>query len=169
MKTSINIKNKIAAIKELECYKRRKVVPVDVRLTNTHLKKINGYIHLDLFSKNDLFVSSDTLYDIMQPIGGKGRHNYHALTPKELVEVFNSLIDPYCIYVAKYGRLGIVTETTTETGDPLLAVIEIGAGLMNNLDANINKLITTHPTFKDVKRLKNRQILYSKDGLNNKK
>ena len=32
MKTNINIKNKMAARTEIERYKRRRVVPVDIRL-----------------------------------------------------------------------------------------------------------------------------------------
>ena len=159
MKKTINIKNIEEAEVLLNAYKKKKYSPIDIRLTNTHLKKINDYIHIDLFSKNDLFVNSDTLYDIMQPIGGKRRHNYHGLTPIELVEVFYNLVDPYCLYITDLGRLGIISTITSESGFPLISIIEIGAGLIGNVKANINKMVTLYPKDNLKRYLKSRKVV----------
>ena len=159
MKKTINIKNIEEAEVLLNAYKKKKYSPIDIRLSNTHLTKINTLVGINLFSKNDLFVSSDTLYDIMQPIGGKRKHNYHGLTPRELVEVFNSFVDPYCLYITDLGRRGIISTITSETGLPLISIIEIGAGLIGNVRANINKMITIYPKDNLQRYLKSRRVV----------
>ena len=168
----INIKVPEHAIEALEYYKSKKTRLMDIRLSNTELKTINKLTGINLFSKNDLFVGSDTLYEIMQPVGGKDRHNYHGLTPKELVEVFNNLINPYCVFFTDLGRLGIISTIISESGHPLMVVIEIGAGLISNSDANINKMLTMYPKDKLNKYLgssKVKKVLYTNQKLNPEK
>ena len=104
MKKTINIKNEDDAEKMLYRFKNKRYSPIDIHFTNTDLKKLNALVGINLFRKNDLYVNSDTLYDIMQPIGGKGKHNYHGLTPKEILDVLNNLISPFCIYENKTDR-----------------------------------------------------------------
>ena len=159
MKKTINIKNIEEAEVLLNAYKKKKYSPIDIRLTNTHLKKINDYIHIDLFSKNDLFVNSDTLWSVMQPVGGQENHNFHGLTPKELVEVFNNLSNPYSVFISQLGRLGVISTILSESGQPIMVIIEIGAGLIGRQNANINKMVTLYPKDNLKRYLKSRKVV----------
>ena len=169
MQKDINIKNKAAAEKAITYYKNKRVRDVDVRLSNTELKQINNLSRIDLFSKNDLFVNSETLWSIMQPTGDRDSHNHHGLTPKELIETFNNLTDPYCVFVAELGRLGVISTIISESGHPLMVVIEIGAGLIGRIDANINKMLTMYPKDELDKYLKSKKVLYINQRLNPEK
>ncbi len=160
----INIKNNRAE-KQLNILKERKTTKLDIRFSNVHLIRINTLLGFNLFKKNDLFANSETLWEIMQPVGGKGVHNYHGLTPKEIIDVLNSLTDPYCVYNAKNDRYGIVSLIIGECGEPLIVIIEVGAGTIEDKDANINKLVTMYPkdNIKDLlSRMNKKDILYYK-------
>ena len=169
MRKSINIKNKATAEKAIAYYKNKKVGPIDIRLSNTELKDINKLIGFDIFYKNDLFVNSETLWSIMQPIGDKDSHNHHGLTPKELVETFNNLTNPFCVFITNLGRLGVISTIISESGHPLMVVIEIGAGLIGRIDANINKMLTMYPKNELEKYLKSKKVLYINQRLNPEK
>ena len=165
MKRIINIKNRTEAENTLIRLKNKKYVGVDVRFSSVHLIRINDFIHKNIFKKNDLFANSETLWEIMQPVGGKGIHNYHGLTAKEIIDVLNSLTNPYCVYNAKNDRYGIVSLIIGECGEPLIVIIEVGAGTIEDKDANINKLVTMYP--KDnindlLSKMDSKDVLYYK-------
>ena len=145
MYKEINIKNKKQSLALLSHYQKKKTVLIDIKFINTNLKEINNLIGKAIFVKNDLYVNSDTLYEIMQPIGGRGRHNFHGLTPEEIINVLNNLIHPYCVYKANKGKYGIISTITRATGETFIIIIEIGAGLIGRMDANINKFVTMFP------------------------
>lgn len=98
-----------------------------------------------LFKKNDLFVNSISLWELMQPIGSSGTHNYHNITPLEIVNVLNSLEIPFCIYKVKNGRHAIIPIFNKNSNSGWVVIIETNAGLINRPSANINKLITIYP------------------------
>ena len=165
MKIAINIKRKITAIESIEKFKNKKYSSIDIQFTNMHLLKINELIRKDVFKKNNLYVSSNTLFDIMQPVGDKHSHNSHNLSPKEIVEVLNNLTNPYCVYVAKYGRYAFVSIIIGECGEPLIVIIEVGSGTHDNPAANVNKMVTMYP--KDninslLEKLSPKEILFKK-------
>ena len=145
MYKSINIKQKEDAIKALYGFKEKEYSPIDIRFTNTNLLMVNRLVRRNIFSKNDLYVNSDTLHDIMQPIGGKRVHNFHGLTPEEILQVLNNLTNPYCIYKTKENRYGIVSTIHRESGETIIIIIEVGSGLIGQMDANINKFVTMYP------------------------
>ena len=142
---TINIKNYDEAAKALFTFKKKDYSPIDIRFTNTNLRKINTLIGKNVFLKNDLFVNSDTLHDIMQPIGDKSHHNYHGLSPEEILKALNNLVNPYCVYKAKFGRYGIITTIKRKSGETIIVIIEVGSGLIDQIDANINKFVTMYP------------------------
>ena len=101
----------------------------------------------------------------MQPAGKTDDYNSHGLTPKEIIDVLNSLSDPYCVYNAKYGRYGIVSLIIGECGEPLIVIIEVGAGTFEDKSANINKLVTmyTKDNINDLlSKMNKKDILYCK-------
>lgn len=163
---TINIKNKQEATRIISKFKEKRYKNIDVRFKNTRLKRINILIGTNIFYKNDLFVNSDTLWEIMQPFGEKGSHNYHNLTAKEIVEVVSDLTNPQCVFKTKdNSRYGIVSLIISENGKPLIVIIEIGAGLIGDTNANVNKFVTMYPkgNLKDIlKRLNEKEILFIK-------
>ena len=90
MKRTINIKSE-GALNDIEEFKNKRYVMCDIRFENTNLRDVNKLIGSNLFSKNDLFVNSVALWEFMQPKGEKGSHNYHGLTPQDILRVFTCL------------------------------------------------------------------------------
>ena len=144
MQKIINIKSK-KAIKELERFKRKKYSMTDIRFDNVHLKKINNLLRIDIFSKNDLYINSSTLWELMQPVGDSGSHNYHGLSAEDILESINMLMKPYCIIKAKNNRFIFVPIFISSFSAPLMIVVEVGASLINNKTAGINKIVTIYP------------------------
>lgn len=117
----------------------------DVKFENVHLKKLNEIVEYELFKKNDLYINSITLWELMQPLGDSGSHNFHELTPSDISNSLNSLGKPYCIYKVKNNRFGCVPFYISSFKTQMIIVIEIGVGLINNTNANINKIVTMYP------------------------
>ncbi|MCQ2795259.1 MAG: hypothetical protein MJ214_03540 [Bacilli bacterium] len=141
----INIKNKNEALEILERFKQREQSGVEIKLINVHLCDINDLVGEKIFSKNDLYVTGETLYDVMQPLGGKGHHHFHGITIYEFLDALNFANKPIGIYTTYRSRYVIATLAVNSTNENIVLVIEKGAGLKNNRDANINKLISIYP------------------------
>lgn len=140
----INIKNKKEALETLERFKQREQKGIEIKITNVHLCLINDLMKEKIFSKNDLYVNGETLYDLMQPIGGRGKHNHHGLSKSTILSVLNNAYRPIGIYTTN-KRYVIATVIINSTNEHLVLVVEKGAQLRNDRDANINKLITIYP------------------------
>lgn len=144
MNKIINIKNK-KAIDEIKVFKDKVFVPVDVRFENVHIKRLNEIIKFELFSKNDLYINSKSLWELMQPVGDAGSHNYHGLTAEDIYYALNSLLDPLAVFQVKNERFAIVPVFISSFNEPLMVVIEKDAELMNRQNAKINKIVTIYP------------------------
>ena len=158
----INIKS-ADALKQITEYKNKLFSMHDIRLENVHMKRINALIKYNLFSKNDLFVNSTGLWEMMQPQGKQGGHHYHDLTPEEVLDALNNIISPYCIFKTKQNRLSIVLSCACHEGNPLMAVVELDADLIDTKNAKINKLVSLYPKSdidKIVEKLKPNELLY---------
>ena len=127
MKTVINVKKREEAIKNVGVFRKKKYENKDIRFTNVNLLEINKLIDKQLFYKNDLFINSETLWELTQPIGESGKHNYHELTPEDIVDSLNSITNPYALFETKLCRYAIITTTLSHFGEPLMAIIEVGA------------------------------------------
>lgn len=145
MKKTINIKEKDKAIQELEILKNKHYYNVDIHFTNVQLRRLNEIVKPVLFSKNDLFMNSSALWEVMQPIGESDSHNHHGLTSEDIIESLVCLTNPYAIFKTKQDRIAIITTTFTHFNQPLMIVIELNAALANNYSANINKIVTMYP------------------------
>ena len=145
MKRTINIANREKAIENLKDYKEKKYVLTDVKFLNVHLREINKLLEFDIFVKNDLFINTISLWELMQPLGDKGGHNYHDLSPENIVDALSSITEPYCILKTEISQYAILSTTISHFGEPLMVIIEVGAGLDKNINANINKLVTMFP------------------------
>ena len=156
MKAIINIYSKKAKT-YLEEFKEKEY-QVDVRFDNVHLKSLNRLMNKELFLKNDLFVDSDSLWSMMQPLGGKKKHNYHGLTPEDILEALKNIKTPYSIFESDDGRISIVSSIVSHFGHPLAVIIELNATLKGNIEANINKLVTMFPV-SDIEEFMNKKTV----------
>ena len=143
MNTVINIYAKKAK-NYLEVFKEKEY-EVDVKFENVHLKKLNTLVKEEMFSKNDLFAGGKTLFDLMQLEKGKDQHNYHGLTPEDILEALKNIKTPYSIFESDDGRISIVSSIMSHFGHPLAVIIELNGSLKGDTEANINKLVTMFP------------------------
>ena len=158
----INIKSS-DALKQITEYKNKLFSMHDIRLENVHLRKINELVRKNIFSKNDLFVNSTSLWEMMQPQGKQGGHHYHDLTPEEVLDALNNIISPYCIFKTKQNRLSIILSCACYKDNPLMAVVELDADLIDTKNAKINKLVSLYPKSdieKMIESIDRKRILY---------
>lgn len=141
----INLGNKKEAIKAFKTFKTNNYVPFDIELVNSHLKNINNSLNANVFKKSSLFVTSKTLWECSQPLGAKGKHNFHGLSPEEIYNSLHDLQNTRCIAIVNESRFVVVTSIIANCGDPIIAVVEVGSSLALNRNANINKLVTLYP------------------------
>ena len=166
MDKTINVGNKKNAIKILNQFKDNNYVEFDIRITNTHITRVNDLIPgASIFQKDDVYIDSHTLWEIMQDLGGKGQHNYHGLTPDDVFMALTSLKEPEYLFVAKDSRFAVITSRSCHFGIQLMIVIEIGAATKKDAEANINKIVTIYP--KDgidrlIRKIDKKNLLYSK-------
>ena len=144
MKRVINIGNKKQACKDLEQFKNKHYDAIDIEFTNVHLLKLNELIGYKFFKKNSLFVRSSTLWEVMQPVGKKGKHHYHGLEPQEIVNSLEILVNSFLIYETYSNRYTFIV-SCDEKYQNIAIVIELNAGLSDNRNANINKMVTIFP------------------------
>ena len=81
----------------------------------------------------------------MQPLGAKGKHNFHGLSPEEIYDSLHDLQNTKCIASVYESRFVVVTSVIASCGDPIIAIVEIGSPLTLNRNANINKVVTLYP------------------------
>ena len=148
----INLVRKDKSIEFLRNCQEKDLSPMEVRFHDVHLLDINKTLGRNIFCKDDLFANTGTLYDAMQPVGTKNHHNTHGLTPEEIYNSLKSLSKSKEIYPTHDFRYIVVSDVVASCGYQIVAVIEIGSALSNNMDANINKLATIYP--KDLERLR---------------
>ena len=144
MNRVINIGNKKQACKDLAQFQNKHYDAADIEFRNVHLLKLNALIGYRFFSKNSLYVRSSTLWEIMQPVGKMGKHHYHGLKPDDIVDGLGSLLESFLIYETYPNRYAVLV-SGNGTYQNLAIVIELNAGLSNNRNANINKLVTIFP------------------------
>lgn len=157
----INIANKSKAIEQIKRYNCKHYESTDIEFRNVHLMQINKICKKRIFDKNNLFVRSSTLWELMQPIGDRGRHNFHGLHAYEIYNALKNLNNPYSVFVSKESRIAIATIVENGDKDKLLLIIELHSGLENDRFANINKLVSLYPK----KKIDNMLIKLNKNDI----
>ena len=164
MKRIINIGNKKQAYKQLNQFQSKQYESVEIEFTNVHLTRINKLVGFRLFNKTSLYARSSMLWEIMQPVGKVGRHHYHGLEPTDIVDALSLLQDPLIVYESYMERYAVIV-FGNDKYTHLMIIIELNAGLENDRNANINKLVTIYPKDelgKTIKNLDKSKILYKK-------
>ena len=165
MNKIINIKSN-KAIKEIREFRDKLFAPCDVKFTNVHMRELNTIIKTELFMKNDLYINSTTLWEIMHPEGGSGSHNYHELMPEDIFNALNNLCDPQCVIKVKNERYAVIPAYVSSFTEPLMVIIELNSGLILNKNANVNKIVTIYPksNLNDyLEKLDEKEVLYKKN------
>ena len=163
---TINLGEKEESIKALEILKDEGGPNRDIQITNSHIMDLNTLTKRKLFRNNLLYIDSQTLHDIMQPVGGSDSHNYHGLSPDDVYMALTSIKDPQYVFIAKYhNRYATISVKLSHFALPLMLVIETRAKLIGNKTSSINKIVTIYP--KDhidsyIEKLSQREILYKK-------
>ena len=141
----LNLGNEKLVIDSLTNLKENKINSHDIRITNSHITDLNTILGKKIFKKDALYIDSETLWEIMQPIGNKGKHNFHGLTPKN---VFDALVTMKCskeIYVSYDNRYLIVTLATVFDDINLVVIVTPNGSLKNNSKTVVNRIITIYP------------------------
>ena len=165
MNVIINLAEKESAIAQLELFRDNDYASFDVQIDNSHIKELNELIGKKLFSKTSLYVNSTTLYELMKPIGGKGQHNYHELTPEDIYMSLLSIKNPKCVFIDKRERYAIISIELSHFNCPMMLIIEKDASLKLNSKAKINKVVTIYPKAQMdeyIAKVDERKLLYKK-------
>ena len=162
---TINIGNRTKAIELLIEIKNKNYGRIDIKIENLYLKKLNKFVDKNLFTKNDAYISAETLWSIMQDGPGEDIHHHHGLTESDVLDGLRSITDPHLIIQAEINRFLIVSLFISSFGLPLMIVVEINATLRNDNQASINKIVTIYP--KDdiqglIEKTPEKQLLYKK-------
>ena len=165
MNQKINLAQKAKTIALLNKVKGMKNSTFDIKISNSHIIELNKKIGKKIFKKEALYVSSTTICDLMEPVGGKNRHNYHGLTAEDIYLSLASIKDPQYVFFVKGKRYAIISVELSSFEYPMMMVVETDSGIVNDKDANINKIITMYPkSYIDdyIAKLDKRELLYKK-------
>ena len=165
MNIIINLGEKESSITTLEQLGHNEYVPFDVQITNSHITDLNKLVGRKLFKNSLLYISFQTLHDLMQPVGGKKQHNYHGLTPEDVYIALTSIKDPQCVFVVKEERYALLSIELSHFDLPLMMVIETDSNLIENKTASISKVVTIYPRGdidKYLEKIDQRLLLYMK-------
>ena len=113
-----------------------------------------------------MYIDSKTLWEMMQEIGGKGKHNYHGLNVFDVFNALKSIKNPQCIFEKThkvFPRYSILTSCLSHFNEYVLVVIEVDS-LLTKTNIKSNKIITLYPKTIDDNYLKSKNIrvLYKK-------
>lgn len=140
----INISNEKESLEALKKFQEKCYFSTEIKFKNTNLKALNEKLK-NTFSKNDLFANGVTLYEMTQPTGGRGTHNYHGLTINEVYEAIHNISKSDYIFKSADNRYILITTVVATCKDRIIAIIDTDARLLSNKDAKINKLVTLYP------------------------
>ena len=141
----INLGNKAEALEFLEDFKNKKYVPFYVRITNSNILVLNTIIGNKVFKKDEVYVRSSTLHDIMQQPGGKGEHNYHGLTPNDVYNALSRIHLSKNVEPTEDNKYIVITDVKVSDEVSLIVIIK-AKGYIFKLDRKkVVIIITIYP------------------------
>lgn len=141
----INLGKEKSAIKNIEQIKNNKKRFQNIRIINSHITRLNKVIGKKVFKKDALYISAETLWEIMQPLGGKGKHNYHNLSPVDIYNALRTLKDSKDISISYDNRYVIVTLATIFDEANIVVVVSPNDFLNGYPNVEVTKVITIYP------------------------
>ena len=145
MKLLLNIGNPNYSLKVLTRIKENVYAPFDVKITNSHIRNLNKHIGYEAFKKETLYVSSKTLWEIMRPIGGKGKHHYHGLAPQDILSALSEIKNSNDVRISYDGRYVVITLAKTEFGIPIAIILTPHGNIIGDTNTDVARIITIYP------------------------
>ena len=155
---TINLGNREKALKSITESKNKNYGKIDIKIENLHLKDLNKLVGKMIFKKNDAFISGETLFELMQPIGEKNHHHFHNLSAETIFKTLLFLKKPYCILKTGANRYSILSKHM-EKLKRIITIIEINANKVSEIN-KINKIVTIYPKDKINNYINGKTILY---------
>ena len=142
----LNIGDKESCLKMLIQFKENKYVPFYVRITNSNIRELNNVIGRNVFKKDALYINSLSLWEIMQPIGDKGKHHYHGLTPEDVYNALSRLQYSKEVYTSCEDRYVVITDVVITKDVKLVVILTPNALLYKERIDNVVVIITIYPS-----------------------
>ena len=145
---NINLGNKESSLKILYHLKQNKYHSLDIRLINTHIKDLNNILGKNVFKNDVVYANAIMFWEIMQPLGGKGKHHYHNLTPENVFEALSTMHHSENVTLSYDDRYVIVTLAKIAGGINIAAVVTPKGSSVQKLNRNVIRIITMYPCSK---------------------
>ena len=141
----LNIGDNVSSLDTLTKIKNNDYMPFEVRIQNSHIVELNKEIGIKVFKNNILYINSKTLWEIMHPIGGKGKHHYHGLTPKNVLEALKTMRHSKNVSLSYDGRY-IIISLARDINNKYLAIIVDPNGTTKGVgNKRVSRIITIYP------------------------
>ena len=142
---AINLSNKIESIEALNIFKSRKGNSRYIRIINSNIKELNKVIGRKVFKKDTVFIRSSTLWEIMQPVGGRGEHHYHGLAPEDVYNALSRLQYSKQVTISNDDRFVVITDVEISKKIFLIVVIKANSYLFKLDMKKVVVIITIYP------------------------
>jgi len=148
MNKYINIANKNESLYTLNYFRDNRCSPFFVRISNLHIKDLNKVLGRNVFKKDAVYINSETLWDIMQPIGGKGSHHHHGLTPEDVYNSLSRLRYSKQVKLSYDNRVVAITDVIVNDYLRLFVVVSPNTSAVTENLISIISVVTIYPSDK---------------------
>lgn len=145
MEKFINLGNEKSAIESLKLLKENKYENLEIRLYNTHITELNVLLGKKIFKNDVVYANAGMLWEVMQPEGGRGKHNYHNLSPENVYEALSTIHDSKDVTLSYDNRYVIITLATIKEDVCIAAIVTAEGTLKQNLYKKVTRIITIYP------------------------
>ena len=145
----INIGDKESSLELLKIFKENKYVPFYVRVTNSNIMELNNILGRKVFKKDAVYISSQTLYEIMQDDQRQGSHHHHGLTPEQVYNALSRLQYSKEVVVTFDDRYVVITDVFVTDEVKLIVIVSSDTTVVVQDLKNIISIITIYPSDKD--------------------
>lgn len=145
MQKNINLGDKGSAIDILRSLKENKYESLEIRVRNSHIKDLNNVLGRKIFKNDVVYANAIMFWEIMQPVGGKGKHHYHNLSPENVYEALSTMRYSNNVTISYDNRYVIVTLATIAGGISIAAIVTPEGHTKQLNKKNVIRIITMYP------------------------
>ena len=145
MQKNINLGDKGSAIDILRNLKENKYESLEIRVRNSHIKDLNNVLGRKIFKNDVVYANAIMFWEIMQPVGGKGKHHYHNLSPENVYEALSTMRYSNNVTISYDNRYVIVTLATIAGGISIAAIVTPDGHTKQLNKKNVIRIITMYP------------------------
>ena len=151
---TLNLGNKKESIEALNTFKEKIGIARYIRIINSNIRDLNKVIGRNVFKKDALYINSQSLWEIMQPAGGRGAHNYHGLTPEQVYDALSRLQYAKDVFTSYRDRYIVITDVVFIGDVYLIVIVTPESDVPSQKLKNIITIITIYPSDKDWRKNK---------------